>query len=158
VGSGALIGAAALALLMLVRAALAAGACAADIDALIAAFRGRGRAKPRATAPPVSTPADPRCDPGDLSGYKQHLTQADLDAARRELGGEVIGLRPDGMPWDHVKEVQNAQRGLKREIVRLKGMLGSSHCGSEERAAAEQRLGEASRLLDYSEQFVPPGN
>jgi hypothetical protein len=157
-GAKHLVGAAALALLAMVRAALAAGASGADIDALIAAFRDRDRAKPRAAAPPVSTPADPRCDPGDLGGFKQHLTQADLDAARRELQGEVIGLRPDGVPWDHVEEVEGAQAGLKREIARLKRMLGNSRCGSEERAAAEQQLGEASRLLDYSEQFVPPKN
>ncbi|HEX3590372.1 MAG TPA: polymorphic toxin type 28 domain-containing protein [Pseudonocardiaceae bacterium] len=50
--------------------------------------------------------------PAKTDRLKEHLTDRDLDAARRELDGEVVATKSDGTPWDHVDEVQNAQRGL----------------------------------------------
>ena len=86
---------------------------------------------------------------------KEHLTDRDLDAARRELNGEVVARKPSGQPWDHVDEVRNAQRGLVRRIDQLKRLLGDSRVSPAERGAYETELAEASRLLDHSEQFVP---
>jgi uncharacterized protein YukE len=86
---------------------------------------------------------------------KEHLTERDLDAARRELNGEVVARKPDGTPWDHVDEVQNAQRGLVNRINQLKKQLGDSRLSDADKAAAQEELSEASRLLDHSEQYVP---
>ncbi|HEX6501359.1 MAG TPA: polymorphic toxin type 28 domain-containing protein [Micromonosporaceae bacterium] len=86
---------------------------------------------------------------------KEHLTDRDLDAARRELNGEVVARKPDGTPWDHVDEVRNAQRGLANRIEQLKRQLGDSRISDADRAALQSELSEASRLLDHSEQFVP---
>jgi hypothetical protein len=86
---------------------------------------------------------------------KEHLTEKDLDAARRELDGEVVARKPDGTPWDHVDEVQNAQRGLVNRINQLKRQLGDGRLSEADRSAAESELSEASRLLDHSEQYVP---
>jgi Bacterial toxin 28 len=86
---------------------------------------------------------------------KEHLTDRDLDAARRELDGEVVATKPDGTPWDHVDEVRNAQRGLVNRITQLKRQLGDSRISGGDRAALQSELSEASKLLDYSEQFVP---
>jgi hypothetical protein len=86
---------------------------------------------------------------------KEHLTERDLDAARRELNGEVVARKPNGQPWDHVDEVRNAQRGLANRIEQLKKQLGDSRLSDADRAAAQSELSEASRLLDHSKQFVP---
>ena len=86
---------------------------------------------------------------------KEHLTDRDLDAARRELDGEVVATKPDGTPWDHVDEVRNAQRGLVNRIGQLKRQLGDTRISAADKSALQSELSEASRLLDYSEQFVP---
>ncbi|WP_225731091.1 MULTISPECIES: polymorphic toxin type 28 domain-containing protein [unclassified Nocardia] len=86
---------------------------------------------------------------------KEHLTDRDLDAARRELNGEVVAEKPDGTPWDHVNEVKDAQNGLIKRIGQLKRRLSWPNLSDEERPLVEKELSEASRLLDYSEQFVP---
>ncbi|TCO62994.1 polymorphic toxin type 28 domain-containing protein [Actinocrispum wychmicini] len=86
---------------------------------------------------------------------KEHLTERDLDAAKRELNGEVVARKPDGTPWDHVDEVRNAQRGLVNRINQLKRQLGDSRLSDADRATAQEELSEASRLLDHSEQYVP---
>jgi uncharacterized protein YukE len=96
-----------------------------------------------------------RSAPSKTDRMKEHLTDKDLDAARRELNGEVVARKPNGQPWDHVDEVRNAQRGLVRRIDQLKQLLGDSRVAEADRAAYEAELSEASRLLDYSEQFVP---
>ncbi|MET8651708.1 polymorphic toxin type 28 domain-containing protein [Nocardia aurea] len=86
---------------------------------------------------------------------KEHLTDRDLDAARRELEGEVVARKPDGTPWDHVQEVRDAQQGLVNRIDQINRRLGWPKLTDAERAALEDELSEASRLLDHSEQFVP---
>jgi hypothetical protein len=96
-----------------------------------------------------------RSAPTKTDRMKEHLTEKDLDAARRELNGEVVARKPTGEPWDHVDEVRNAQRGLVRRIDQLKRLLGDSRSSAEDRAAYQSELSEASKLLDYSEQFVP---
>jgi hypothetical protein len=103
-------------------------------------------------------PAQPAGKSGTKTDrMKEHLTERDLDAARRELNGEVVARKPDGTPWDHVDEVRNAQRGLVNRINQLKRQLGDSRITDADRAAAESELSEASRLLDHSEGYVPRG-
>ncbi|SNY04720.1 putative T7SS-secreted protein [Paractinoplanes atraurantiacus] len=104
---------------------------------------------------PMSGSQPSRSVPSKTDRMKEHLTDRDLDAARRELNGEVVARKPSGQPWDHVDEVRNAQRGLTRRIDQLKRLLGDSRTTEAERAAYQSELSEASRLLDHSEQFVP---
>lgn len=87
--------------------------------------------------------------------HKEHLTRDDLDAARRELNGEVVVRKVSGTPYDHVHEVQDSQRGLLRRILRLKQLISDSRTGPVERQLYSDELAEASRLLDYSRGFVP---
>jgi hypothetical protein len=96
-----------------------------------------------------------RSAPSKTDRMKEHLTDRDLDGARRELNGEVVKLKSSGKPWDHVDEVRNAQRGLVRRINQLKRLLGDSRVSDADRAAYQSELSEASKLLDHSEQFVP---
>jgi hypothetical protein len=67
----------------------------------------------------------------------------------------VVARKSDGTPWDHVDEVRNAQRGLINRIRQLKREVGDARLPEEQHSAAQDELGEASRLLDHSEQFVP---
>jgi hypothetical protein len=96
-----------------------------------------------------------RSAPSKTDRMKEHLTDRDLDAARRELKGEVVARKADGTPWDHVDEVRNAQRGLVRRIGQLKRLLEDQRISGADRSSYESELSEASRLLDHSEQFVP---
>jgi uncharacterized protein YukE len=104
---------------------------------------------------PVRGSEPARTSPTKTDRMKEHLAEKDLDAARRELDGEVVATKPNGQPWDHVDEVRNAQRGLVNRIGQLKRLLGDSRTGEPDRAAYESELSEASRLLDHSEQYVP---
>lgn len=110
---------------------------------------------------PANSSSEPSGTPGKAGTktdrLKEHLTDKDLDAARRELNGEVVATKSTGQPWDHVDEVQNAQRGLVNRINQLKRQLGDSRITDADRSALGSELSEASRLLDYSEQFVPRG-
>jgi len=86
----------------------------------------------------------------------EHLTGRDLSAARRELAGEVVARKPDGTPWNHIHEVQDAQRGLIKRIGQIQRELTNPSLSLADRAALEAELSQASRLLDYSERYVPP--
>ncbi|WP_433371358.1 putative T7SS-secreted protein [Actinoplanes sp. CA-142083] len=104
---------------------------------------------------PLNGSSPARSVPSKTDRMKEHLTDRDLDAARRELNGEVVARKPTGQPWDHVDEVRNAQRGLVRRIGQLNRLLANPGTSTADRAAYESELSEASRLLDHSEQFVP---
>ena len=105
---------------------------------------------------PVKPRSDPK-PPTKTDRLKEHLTEKDLDAARRELNGEVVARKGDGTPWDHVTEVREAQNGLLNQVNKLMRMLDDSRLSPEDRPAIEQELSEASKLLDYSERWVPRG-
>nr|WP_234799916.1 polymorphic toxin type 28 domain-containing protein [Mycobacteroides abscessus] len=109
--------------------------------------------EPAPTGPPANE--IPNSSPSKTDRIKEHLTDKDLDAARRELNGEVVARKPDGTPWDHVQEVRDAQLGLVNRIEQLKRILGDSRTSGDAASAAQSELSEASRLLDRSEQFVP---
>jgi len=92
-----------------------------------------------------------------IDNVKEHLQYKDLDAARRELNGEVVATKSDGTPWDHVHEVRDAQNALMNIIDRAKRKLDDSRVSDEDKAAYEALLSQASTMLDYSEGFVPRG-
>ena len=104
---------------------------------------------------PASGSQPARSAPRKTDRMKEHLTERDLDAARRELDGEVVARKPTGQPWDHVDEVRNAQRGLVNRISQLKRLLGDPRTSAADQSAYQSELSEASRLLDHSEQYVP---
>jgi RHS repeat-associated protein len=87
--------------------------------------------------------------------YAEILDKSHLDAARRELQGETVATKWDGTPYDHVTEVRNAQRGLLNRIESINGQLGNPNISATQRLILQDELGRASRLLDYSERYVP---
>jgi RHS repeat-associated protein len=90
-----------------------------------------------------------------LDNLKEHTTNRDLDAARRERQGEVVRRRSDGTPFDHVQEVQNAQNGLLNRIKDVNKALSQPNLTQEEIDELLALLSELSHLLDLTEGFVP---
>ncbi|WP_010299831.1 polymorphic toxin type 28 domain-containing protein [Candidatus Odyssella thessalonicensis] len=101
---------------------------------------------------------------GRTNDYKEQLferagkTKQDttLNAARSEIKGEQIDLaKHRGVEYDHITKVQNAQRGLKGHIDNINKRLEFVELPLAERQALNRELSNASKLLDYTEQFVP---
>jgi hypothetical protein len=87
---------------------------------------------------------------------KEHLTRSDLIAAARELANKMTGMNPaTGKPWDHVTEVRQAQDVLLRQIETVKASLSNPNLTVAERIQLQQALSTASKMLDYTTQFVP---
>jgi len=87
--------------------------------------------------------------------FKHPTDRKHLSAAGRERKGQVVSRKADGKPFDHVSEVRNAQRGLRKRIVRIKRQLGDSSLSQTQREALTRELGEASRMLDRTRSAVP---
>ncbi len=85
---------------------------------------------------------------GDIDGHKEHLTDRDVDAARRESRGEVVARKKDGTPYDHQKEVRHSKRGLKNGIRRMRKLLGHPGLSQCDRQFLIDLIGEASRIID----------
>jgi hypothetical protein len=120
----------------------------------------QGKPGPSAVSPVESNPSAA----GSTSGtkrptptdrLKEHLTDRDLDAARREAKGEVVKRKADGTPWDHQHEVRDAQRGLLNRIDQINKRLSRPALTEAERQALTAELREASALLDKSEGYLP---
>jgi hypothetical protein len=77
-----------------------------------------------------------------------------MDAARRELNGEVVARRPDGVPFDHVTEVREAMNGLRNTVTGLQRKLGHPGLTAEQRAATQASLSAGSRLLDWAKGWL----
>jgi RHS repeat-associated protein len=86
---------------------------------------------------------------------KQHVTPKDIRGAQRDIAGNPVPGSPDGDDWQHEKEVREAQRGLVKRVEAIKKRLNDTRLGPAERDELTAELGEASRLLDWTEKFVP---
>jgi ankyrin repeat protein len=89
-----------------------------------------------------------------VDGHKKHLTYRDLNAAKRELKGEVVCRKTNGVPYDHVNEVRDSQRGLLKIINKNNKQLSESNLDHSKREEITKELSKASKLLDHSEKFV----
>ena len=78
-----------------------------------------------------------------------------LDAARRERQGQIVRLKADGTPFDHVDKVQKAQRGILNQIDKLKKTLETTPKNSNEADELNDALSVLSKLLDKSSEFCP---
>ena len=141
------------ALLLLGVAAAAATAARGGLQEGAIGDRG---ADPSPRRSPSCSPT-PYPEPDPLAGYRSQLTPATLGAARRELRGEVVRLKPNGAPYNHVLKVEQAQAGLKERINTMRRTLANSNCDAAQKAAAQRIISALSRYLDYTEQYVPSG-
>jgi RHS repeat-associated protein len=90
-----------------------------------------------------------------IDNIKGALDRKTLDAARRELKGEVVAVKKSGEAFDHVNKVREAQQGLINQIGNLKKQLGNSELTEAARKEIQRKISEASKLLDKTEEFVP---
>lgn len=90
---------------------------------------------------------------GVTDRLKEHVLNGELDAARRELQGVIVAMKGD-VPYDHIDELRKAQQGLLNRVIYIKALLDHAP-DSPAKAALVKELGEASRLLDRSEEFLP---
>ena len=142
----------------------AVGSSGPSIDDLKDAVRRRKDAAVSALAADIA--ASTTLDPADqalilyakpVDNFKEHLSDEDLDAARREAEGEVVSRRPrDDAPYDHQTEVRQAQNGLLRRIREAQSRLG--RVDADEAQYWLDELSKGSRLLDHSEGFLPRGS
>lgn len=91
---------------------------------------------------------------GVTDRLKEHVLNGEMEAARKELSGEIVAMKGNGIPYDHVDELSNAQQGLLERITYIKALLAHAP-DSPARSALVKELGEASRLLDKSEEYLP---
>jgi Bacterial toxin 28 len=104
----------------------------------------------------VPRPAQEGADPAkSVHTIKEHVTPRDLSAARMELLGVTVVRKLGGDPYDHVREVRGAQRALLDRIKAIKKRMAHPGLPHHEHGALTAELGEASRLLDRTESFVP---
>jgi hypothetical protein len=100
---------------------------------------------------------------GRTDAYKGELferpgkakSQTSLRAAQIESNGGQIPLAQErGITYDHITKVKRAQRGLADHIGDINVRLGWPKLADLERQALQQELSEASKLLDYTKQFL----
>lgn len=82
-----------------------------------------------------------------LGGLLSHVRPSDLAGAAKELRGIATG-------FDHVTEVRDAARGLRRLIRQLNGVMGNPGTTEAQHKLAGELLGKASRGLDAVERAL----
>lgn len=97
----------------------------------------------------------------EINKYKPMLDRKHLDAARRELNGEVVARwYSSGEPINHAREVIDAMVGLRNRLEDIKKELDhlSNYDYSAEGAARQAELtaelSAGSRLLDYAQDWL----
>jgi hypothetical protein len=90
-----------------------------------------------------------------VNSIKDHMNKMDLIGAKRELNGEVVKLRPDGKPYDHVGEVKAGLDSVRNAIKALQSELKNNNSLSDSaRAAAENALSKLSKFKEEVEDFL----
>lgn len=95
---------------------------------------------------------------GRLAGkFVRQFTHLDLgpmghaQAAGREAAGRIVKLKPDGTPFNHLREFLEAREGVKNSISKLQSMLGSGKLSDAEHAFAKYLMAKYSKALDAAE-------
>jgi hypothetical protein len=74
-------------------------------------------------------------------------------AAGREAAGQVVKLKPSGVPYDHLNEFLEHRRGATQSLDSLKAMLGDQNLSDAERFFIEYLIKKYSRALDEAEEI-----
>ena len=67
---------------------------------------------------------------------------------------DLLKVRPDGKPFEHTTEVEDAMRGLKNEIESMREHLSDPSISEAKRDATEGILGRTSDFVDSVENFL----
>jgi hypothetical protein len=84
----------------------------------------------------------------DVRGPLSLFKPRDIDAALREARGEIVAVKPNGQPYNHIAKLQDVANGLTKGIDRIKGIMGDTRTSSSERASLKNLLSSTSKLLD----------
>ena len=88
------------------------------------------------------------------NAIRDHLKPSDIQAAKRELAGEIVARKPGGTPYDHVGEVRQGLRSVGKAIDSLRKELGSNSLSDSGRAAMEKALSDLSNFKDAIEDYL----
>ncbi|MEL6311828.1 MAG: polymorphic toxin type 28 domain-containing protein [Pseudomonadota bacterium] len=80
-----------------------------------------------------------------IDGQMGHITDRDLEAAAREIGGEVVSRKASGTPYDHVQEVADARSGLRRAADQARRLMSNPNISQSIRDQAQAHLSRASK-------------
>ena len=94
-------------------------------------------------------------DQGKLNALKGHILNGEIEAAQLEAQGETVAVKASGVPYDHIKELQDAANGLQNLIQGINKALGSGPVSEGASADLQSILGQASKLLDLVEGVLP---
>jgi RHS repeat-associated protein len=78
-----------------------------------------------------------------------------LTAAKRELGGETVTTKGNGVPYDHVTKVREAQQSLRKIIRDAQNQLGHRGTSEATKEKLQEVISSSSKKLDYSEKYEP---
>ena len=85
---------------------------------------------------------------------ENNLNSRTLDAARRELAGEVVKINPaTGRAYDHIRKAREAIQGLRNQIDDIHGLLRRGGLTKKARFALEQDLRRAQDKLKEAESY-----
>jgi len=77
-----------------------------------------------------------------------HLTEDDLAGAVKEIYGLKSGVKADGTPFQHLKEVQEALGGMGKQIESLKKQISSGAFEGDALKAAQGILNDTQKQYD----------
>jgi RHS repeat-associated protein len=83
------------------------------------------------------------------------LNESHYAASRAEINGAIAATKPNGVPYDHVREVSERVRSLNTTIDKLNKELANPNLTKEARAPVHDALSRASRMKDEVEKAVP---
>ena len=90
-----------------------------------------------------------------LEGNLDKLDDLHLDAAGREIAGEVVAWSTArGRPYDHVTEVRNAMQGLRNVIRSANKLLRNGRPTPAQRVDAEQLKARAIDALARAQEAL----
>ena len=89
---------------------------------------------------------------------RNSVTKSDLRGARKELNEEVTGIsQRTGRPYDHVTEIQNAKRGLQRQIRIAHRLSRSKKATKRQKRKLKAAIKKAERAIKRIDKVLEEG-
>jgi hypothetical protein len=81
------------------------------------------------------------------------LDAKSVSAAVREIGGEVVKVKPGtSQAFDHVKKVEQGLAGLRNQVQKMQDLLKNGNLSEKAKNAVRKKLSEASKKADEVEE------
>lgn len=76
-----------------------------------------------------------------------HITEKDVDGAIREIQGNGL-MKPNGTPWQHYKEVNDAVIGVEKSLKSLKKSLKNPNLEKDAKAAIKKSIEDFKKVIN----------